>query len=284
MKSKKIVLNVVIYIFLVFMLFVTLLPIFYTILGSFKSNAEIMVHPDSLIPLEFTLENYQKAVSNDDFNIPRMLWNSTWYTVISMMITVFLATITGYVFARGGNFPGNRLIFGVFTALMFVNVGSITIYPKFEVLRLVHLNSSLWGLLVMKFFGVGIANIYIVRGFIWSLPKELDEAAGIDGCGFVGTFFKVIMPLLKPVIATLSILAFTGAWNDYLYPSLFTITRKDQRTLTVGIMTLKRATESSTDWGILLAGATVSLVPVLIVYAFCNRFFVEGIAQGAVKG
>lgn len=176
------------------------------------------------------------------------------------------------------------MIFAVFSALMFISVGSITIYPQFEVLRLFHLNSSLWGLIVMKFFGVGIANIYIVRGFIWSLPKEMDEAACIDGCSFIGVFFRIIAPLLKPVVATLSILAFTGSWNDYLMPSLFTITRRDQRTLTVGIMALKRASETSTDWGVLLVGATVSLIPVLIVYLLCNRYFVEGIAEGAVKG
>lgn len=284
MKKKKMIADSLTYIVLIGMAFITLLPLIYTIFGSFKSNSEILVHPESLIPLDFTLENYEKAVSNSDFNIPRMLWNSIWYTTVSMAITVFLSTITGYVFARGGNFPGGKIIFTVFAAMMFVNVGSITIYPKFEVLRLVHLNSSLWGLVVMKFFGVGIANIYIVRGFIWSLPKEMDEAASIDGCGFLGIFLRIIFPLLKPVVATLSILSFTGSWNDYLMPYLFTLTRKDQRTLTVGIMILKRASESSTDWGLLLAGATVSLIPVLIVYACCNKYFVDGIAQGAVKG
>lgn len=284
MKKKKIILDGIAYAILLIVALLVLLPLVYTILGSFKSNTEILVHPEKLIPMEFTLENYEKATVGSGFNIPQMLWNSIWYTCVSVLISVFMAMITGYVFARGGDFPGGKIIFAVFSALMFVDVGSITIYPKFEVLKIFHLHNSLWGLIVLKFFSVGIASIYIVRGFIWSLPKEMDEAAYIDGCSFIGVFFRIIAPLLKPVVATLSILGFTGSWNDYLNPALFTVTRPDQRTLTVGIMALKRAGGTSTDWGVLLAGATVSLIPVLIVYLCCNKYFVDGIADGAVKG
>lgn len=284
MKKKEKVINLVIYIFLILVLFITLVPLLYTIFGSFKSNAEILTHPERLIPLEPTLLNYMEAYNSDEFNVLQMFWNSTYYSVITVLLTVTTALAAGYVFARGGNFPGSKVIFALFSSLMFVSLGGITIYPKFDVLRIFGLNNSLWGLIFMKIFTISIADIYIARGYIWSLPKELDEAAALDGCSFIGTFFRVILPLLKPVVATLSILSFKGAWNDYLMPMLFTLTRKDQRTLVAGIMAMKNAGESTTNWNILLAGATVAMVPILVVYAFCNKYFVQGMAAGAVKG
>ena len=117
-----------------------------------------------------------------------------------------------------------------------------------------------------------------------SLPKSIDEAAEIDGCSFMGIFFRIIAPLLKPVIATLVVLAFNASWNDYLMPTLFTITNPGQRPLIVGIMQLKNSGAAASNWNLMLAGASVALIPVLVVYAFCNRYFVSGIAAGAVKG
>lgn len=284
MKKVKIIKKILMYIFLSVILFITVLPIIYTILASFKTNAEIMTHPESLWPLEPTLDNYKTALTTSNFNIPRMFWNSTYYTLLSVLITVTISSLTGYVFARGGNFPGSKLIFSVFSSLMFINMGSITIYAVFKVLNIVHLSDSLWGLIVMKIFSIGIVNIYLVRSYIRTLPIELDEAARIDGCGFISTFFRIIAPLLKPVLATISILAFNSSWNDYLMPTLFTISTPHQRPLTVGIMALKNSGNAAANWNLMLAGATIALIPILIAYAFANKHFVDGLAAGAVKG
>jgi multiple sugar transport system permease protein len=213
-----------------------------------------------------------------------MFWNSTYYTVLTVIITITISSLSGYVFARGGNFPGSKVIFTVFSSLMFINMGSITIYAVFKVLDIVHLSDSLWGLIVMKVFSIGIVNIYLVRSYIRTLPYSLDEAAKIDGCSFIGIFFKIIGPLLKPIIATISILAFNSSWNDYLMPTLFTISRPEQRPLIVGIMALKNSGNAASNWNLMLAGATVALIPILIAYAFGNKYFVEGLASGAVKG
>lgn len=284
MKKRKLILDAIVYIFLIAVLVFTVVPVLYTLMSSFKTNSEIMAHPEHLFPQEFTLDNYITAWGSGNFNIPHMLWNSTYYTICCVIITVTMSTLSGYVYARGGNFPGSKIIFAVFTSLMFINMGSITIYAVFEVLDLLHLSDSIWGLIFMKFFGVGIANIYIVRGYVNSLPRAIDEAAEIDGCSFIGIFFRIIGPMLKPVIATLVVLAFNGSWNDYLMPTLFTITRPEQRPLIVGIMNLKNSGEAASSWNLMLAGASVALVPVLIVYAFCNKYFVDGIASAAVKG
>lgn len=283
MKSRKRVADLFTYAFLVLVLAFVVIPLIYTIAGSFKSNMEIMTHPEKILPIEPTLDNYVQAMSNPRFNIPQLFWNSTWYTVLSMVITLTISTMTGYVFARA-EFPGKKVVFAVFSSLMFISIGSITIYPVFEVLDLFGLSTSLWGLIVMKFFSVGIVNIYMVRSYIWTLPKALDEAAAIDGCGFIGTFVRIICPLLKPVLATVSILSFKGAWNDYLMPTLFTMSTPDQRTLMSAIVALKNSGSAASNWNLMLAGATVGLIPVLIVYALFNKHFVDGIAAGAVKG
>ena len=283
MKYRERVINLIVYVFLIAVLFFTVLPIAYTIFASFKSNSEIMVHPEALFPLEPTLENYKIALSGGDFNIGRMFFNSTWYTLIVILITVTISSATGYVFARGGNFPGSKIIFAAFSALMFIDFGSITIYAVFKILNIINLSDSLWGLVVMKIFSTGIVNIYLVRSYIRTISPSIDEAAEIDGCSFLGIFFRIIAPLLKPIIATITLLSFQASWNEYLMPTLFTIGRPEQRTLIVGIMALKNSGNAASNWNLMLAGAAVALIPILVCYAFCNKYFVDGLAAGAVK-
>ncbi len=283
-RIKKIIPQMVKYLFLILVLFFVMVPILYTISSSFKTNAEIMAHPEHFLPEEPTLDNYRIAWSGKDFNIPRMFLNSVVYTVFCMVFTVTTSALAGYVFARGGNFTGSKVIFGVFSSLMFINMGTITIYPIFQVLGILKLSSSLWGLIVMKFFSVGIVNIYLVRSYIRTIPAELDEAAEMDGCSFFGIFFRIMAPLLKPILATISILAFNSSWNEYLMPTLFTLNNKQQRTLIVGIMSLKNSGVSAANWNLMLAGATIAMLPILVVYAIANKYFVEGLTAGALKG
>ena len=167
---------------------------------------------------------------------------------------------------------------------MFINMGGITIYATFNVLKAVHLTQSLSSLVIMKLFGVPIINIYLVRSYVKTLPYELDEAAKIDGCDFIGIFFRIIAPLLLPLFATIGLLAFQTSWNDYIMPTIFTISRPEQRTLIVGIMALKNSGENAANWNLMLAGSVVAIVPILIVYIFANKYFVKGMVAGAVKG
>ncbi len=282
-KTSRIISETVMYIILVTVALISLFPIIYVIAASFKTNAEIMAHPEALFPMQPTIDNYKTALGSGDFNIPRMFLNSTYYTVVCVTVVILLASMGGYVFERG-EFRGKKTLFIMFSALMFINIGSITIYPLFDVLNIIHLSSSLNGLVVMKIFGINIIQIYLVKGFVSSIPKALDESAEIDGCGFFQTFLYIIFPMLKPIIATIGILAFQGSWNEYLMPTLFTLTRPEQRTLIVGVLALKTSGESASSWNLMLAGTTVALIPVLIAYSFGNKYFVKGIASGAVKG
>ena len=275
--------KIVIYIILTLVLFITVLPIIYTISGAFKTNSEILAHPERLFPEKPTFDNFIQAWNSNNFNIKQMTWNSTYYTLICVAITLITASMGGYVFARG-DFYGKKFIFTVFTSLMFIALGGITIYPTFEVLNFIGISQSIWGLIVTKIFGVGIINIYLVKSYILTLPKSMDEAAEIDGCSFIGIYFRIIAPLLKPILATIAILAFQGSWNEYLMPTIFTMTRPEQRTLIVGVMALKNSEAAASSWNLMLAGATVSLLPVLIAYSIANKYFVSGLASGAVKG
>lgn len=272
------------HLYLIILLILITIPVLYTISSSFKTNVELLAHPENLFPIEPTLDNYRECIKvGTSFPIINMFFNSLYYTVCSVIITVFLSAMIGYVFARG-NFRGKKAIFALFCSLMFINLGSITMYPYFEILNVLHIKKGLLSLLLLKCFGMPIANVYLVRGFIKGIPYEIDEAAKIDGCSFAGIFFRIIIHMLKPILATIAILTFQGSWNDYLMPLIFTMTQPLQQTLIVGVMKLKTSGEAASSWNLMLAGTTISLIPVLVAYGFGNKYFVDGIAAGAVKG
>lgn len=283
MKSKKIACNILIYIALSVMLIVTLYPIIYTILASFKSNVEILTNPGSIFPSNPTLDNYKTALTSTEFNVPVLLKNSLIYTVACVFANVVVSAMAGYTFARG-HFRFKKLIFGCFSALLFIKLGGISVYPTFEVLSLIHLDRSLFALILVHCFSIPVVNIYLVKGNVETIPREIDEAAQIDGCSFVSILFRIILPLLKPILATISIISFQGSWNEYLMPNIFTLTNPSQRTLIVGLMSLKSTGESASSWNLMLAGATIAMLPVLVAFAIGNKYFVKGIAAGAVKG
>ncbi|MDY3030938.1 MAG: carbohydrate ABC transporter permease [Clostridia bacterium] len=283
MKKINILSNVITFIILALFAIITLVPIVYMISCSFKTNSEILAYPDRFLPMAPTVENFTNIWTSQFINIGRMLVNSVYYTVLSVLITLLTSSITAFVFARYA-FPGKKLLFAIFSALMFVSFGSITIYPQFEILGKLNLANSINGLLFMKLFGCGIVNIYLVKSYIETLPRSLDESASIDGCGLFGTFFKIILPLLKPIMATVGLLAFNGSWNEYLMPTLFTISRPEQQTLIVGLMALKNSGEAASSWNLMMAGCVITLLPILSAYIFFNRFFITGITEGAVKG
>jgi len=269
--------------YLILLFLLIMFPILYTILSSFKTNAELLAYPGNIFPKEFTVDNYIQAWGSKDFPVLRMFFNSVWYTCVSVFITIMISSMTGYVFARG-NFPGKNIIFTVFAALMFVSLGTITMYPNFQVIDFLHLSKSLITLLFTRCFGIPIANMYLVRGFIAGIPREIDEAAKIDGCSFFKIYTKIIFPLLTPILATIAMLSFNSSWNEYMGPMIWTMTKPEQRTLIVGIVQLKSTGAVAASWNLMLAGTTITLIPVLVAYAIGNKFFVQGITSGAVKG
>lgn len=275
--------NTLIFIFLLFICVLTVFPLIYAVCASFKSNAEIMTASASLFPQEFTLDNYTQALKSDSFPLPLLTFNSLYYTVICVMIALLSSAIGGYVFSRG-HFTGQKIIFGVFTSLMFVNLGGATTIPLLKIVNGVGLSGSLFGLLIIKVFGINIVSIYLVRSYVETIPKEIDEAATIDGCSFIKILFTMIIPLLKPVLATVALLSFQGSWNETIMPVVFTLSNPSQRTLSAGLYALKSSGGAAAQANLMMAGSVVSMLPVIIVYAFANKYFVAGLSSGAVKG
>ena len=251
--------RVLIYIFLTVLSLIVVYPFIYAFLSSFKSTREILVS-SNIWPEKFDVSNYIKAWEMANF--ARYTFNSAWFSAVKVITSVFLSAIHGYVFARG-EFRGKNII---------------------QILKVLRLNTTLWGLVVTGLFGLNITHVFLVRSFINSIPKELDEAATIDGCDFIQVFMKVIMPLLKPILATVGIMAFSAAWNDYLMPMVVTLSTPDARPLSVGLVALKNSSEASTAWDLILAGAMISAIPMVIVFLIFNKYFIKGLTSGAVKG
>ena len=270
-----------IYVFLLLVTLVTLLPVAYAFFGSLKSNQELLTSGARLLPERYVCDNYVQAWNLADFK--SYTWNSGYLTFFSVIGVVLTSSMGGYVFARG-DFPGRKLFFILFTGTMFISLGTITLYPKLEIARALHINKSLWGIIIMNVFAVGPTNLFLVKSFVESMPREIDEAASIDGCSFGGIFFHIILPLIKPIVATIAIITFKNVWNDYLLPMVFTISTPSKAPLVVGVVSLKNTGEGATSWNLMLAGTMISIIPMMIVYLCLNRYFVEGLTSGAVKG
>ncbi|MBQ6907712.1 MAG: carbohydrate ABC transporter permease, partial [Clostridia bacterium] len=257
--------------------------IIYLVFASFKTNTEILTHPDRFFPQKFSLENYKIALESSDFYIPLLLKNSLVFTLSRVVIVGAISAMAGFSFAKG-NFPLKNVIFVCFSALLFIKLGSVSVYASFEILDFLHIKRSLYALIFLEIFSIPVIDIYLVRSYVKTLPDGILEAAKIDGCSFFGMFVKIALPIIKPILATIFILAFQGSWNAYIGPTIYTATKPEQRTLMVGLMALKSNSGAASNWNLMLAGSTVALLPVLIAYLAANKHFVKGLAAGAVKG
>ena len=172
---------------------------------------------------------------------------------------------------------------GAYMATMFIAIGAVTLRPLFLLMVKLGLHNSLWGIILVQTGAQG-TNIFLVSRFVKSVPKELDEAAIIDGCGFFRIYWQIVLPLIKPVLGVVGLFSFRMSWNDYILPAIFTMTRPDLRTLTVGVVSLKYGETAAAQWNLMLAGASLAILPMLITYVLANRTFLSGLTEGAVKG
>lgn len=267
--------------FMLMIALLTLYPIIYVVLGSFKENQELLVGGVNIFPRKFVIDNYIQAWEQADF--ATYTGNSVYLALGVMILSLLLSSMAGYVFSRK-QFKGKELIYGLFVAFMFINVGSVSLRPLFELAIKLHMNTSLFSVILISAGGGQATYIFLVRGYMNSIPKELDEAAKIDGCTFFQTFYRVMLPVLKPILATVALLSFRGGWNEYILPLVFTMTNQAKRPLTVGVNMLKNAGDRAAAWNIMFAGATIAIIPILLIYICASKYFIEGLTAGAVKG
>lgn len=253
-----------------------LIPVVYAIVGGFRDTGQLSANPVAL-PDPWVLGNYGEILGSATFW--RQVYNSVLIAAVSTLLTVPLAAAAAYVFARFV-FRGRELLYTLFTLGLLFPV-AVAILPIFIMVRnLGLLDNPLGVALPQAAFGLPM-TIVILRPFFHSFPNELQDAAAIDGCGPFGFFWRILLPLSRPVLATVSVLALVGSWNAFLLP-LVVLTDSGNWTLPLGVTNY--STQYTADTARILAFTTLSMVPALVFYAFAERHLVRGLTGGAIKG
>jgi raffinose/stachyose/melibiose transport system permease protein len=263
-------------VFLVGVAVIWIFPFLWMLSASLKDNMEMFSGGLRLWPKQFVWDNYARAWNDAHFG--RYLINTIVVTVITVVIVTVRCATAGYVLARY-RFRGSRIFLGVLIATLFVPTG-YTIIPVVKISMQLHLIDSLAGLILALSGGAYVSAILIYYGYFRQIPRELEEAAVVDGAGFARTFFSVMLPLAMPVTATVAVLTFITTWNAFFLPLVFTFSRPNLRTVSVGMQAF--VGETATDWAGMAAAGVISIVPVVVLFIFLQRYFVEGIS-GAVK-
>jgi multiple sugar transport system permease protein len=254
-------------------------PLFWSLLTSFKLPSEASASPPNIIPSRLTLENYAQLATFGD-GIGRYLLNSVVVTAMTVIGAVLLSTLGGFGFSRFA-FPAKNLIFLVILVTLMIPFQSI-LTPLF-LLRFIHLQNTLLGLaLVYITFQLPFA-VFMMRNSFDSVPRELEEAALIDGCTPFTLLTKVMLPVVMPGIVTVSLFAFFGAWNEFLAALIF-MSNAEDFTLPVMLLNAQSGQFGTVNWGAMQAGLTISMLPCAVLFLLLQRYYINGLIAGAVKG
>jgi alpha-1,4-digalacturonate transport system permease protein len=253
----------------------TIFPVVWVVLSSFKAQSELFSFPMTLFPKHWTFLNYAATFTRGNFIV--YFSNTVFVSVSSTIITVIINIMAGYALSKY-IFPGRDLIFVLMIATLMIPLQVIMI-PIFLQLKKMHMLNSLWGIIIPP--AATPTGIFLARQYMTTLPDSLIEASRIDGGGEFFIFRKIIFPLAKPVAATIAIFAFMWRWNDYLWP-LIVITKNSKQTIQQALAAF--VGQYQINWAELLAMTTVAIIPIIVVFLFMQRFFMQGITAGAVKG
>lgn len=256
--------------------FVWIYPFLWMVSASFKSQSEFFDNRLGLIPEMPTIDNFIRIWNKADFGT--YFINTIVVTFFSVVIVLVMTMMAGYAMGRF-KFIGRNLCMAVFLGSIAIPLVS-TIIPTYEVVKSMNLVGTKLGLILSQAGGAHVIFLLLFTSFFQSVPNELEEASKIDGCNYFKTFFHVMMPLCKPVATTVVIMETIWAWNAFMLPLVLTLNNPSSRTLAVGLYAFKG--ENTVDWTGIAAGGTIAVIPVIIIFIFMQKHFVEGIA-GAVK-
>ena len=250
------------------------LPFVWMVLTSFKLRGEILAFPPSFIPKTWTLKNFVDVFSK--LNLSQLYWNTTYVTVIRCFTEIYLSALLGYVFGKY-HFKGRDLCFYFILANMILPF-EVYVIPLYRMMVGLKLGNSHLALIIPMLYSAYAT--FMMRQFMFTIPNELIDAARIDGAGEITIFHRIIIPLCKPILATLTGIYFMWNWNDFLWP-LIVISDKKLQMLPVALSTF--VADHGTDYGLIMAGATLSVIPVLIVFFAFQRYVVQGINLSGIK-
>jgi multiple sugar transport system permease protein len=254
-----------------------LYPFVLAISTSFKTLPEINERPVALIPQTFTLEGYQRMFA---LNVGRWALNSFFIASVVTISNVLFSALAGYSLTRIA-FPGSRYVFLAIIGTMMIP-GIVQLIPMFIVLKTLGMIDSYTGLIIPKM--VTAFGIFLMAQFFEAIPRELEEAARIDGAGRFRMFFQIALPLARPAIVALVIFSFQGSWNELMHPLIVITTNQDLYTLPIGLAFLRGGLGQNLQWNALLAGSMLTTVPMAVIFFFFQRYFIEGISYTGVKG
>lgn len=273
--NKKI-LTVINYTILILGAMSMLFPFFWMLMTSFMGSSQILSGVVNFIPHPFIFDNYVAVT----YKIPvfKYFLNSVIVAVLTTFGQVLISALAGYSFARL-NFKGRDVLFFIFLVTMMIPP-QVNIIPLFFLMKQFGWIDTYQGLILPGLFG-GF-GIFLMRQWFRGLPKNLEDAAKIDGCNYFQTFFKIALPLGIPALATLAIFTFITTWNSFLWPLIIT-NSEGMRTMPVGLAIFKGSFRETTEWGELTACAVIAIIPIIAVFLIGQKYFIKGLMSGAVK-
>lgn len=269
--------KIIIYIILVAVSLLLIAPLIWMVSTSLKPMEEIVRFPPTILPETFVWENYLQTIQA--FPFFRYMGNTLFITFFVVLGNVLSNSFIAYGFAKI-DFPGKNVLFALVLATMMVP-GFVTMIPQYIIFARINWVGTYLPLIVPAFFGSAF-NIFLMRQFYLSVNNELIEAAKIDGANHIYIWSHLMIPLTKPALITIGIMSFNGAWNDFLGPLLY-ITEESKYTLQIGLQSFSN--QSTTQWNYLMAGATLVLIPSILLFFFAQKYFIEGMdLSGGSKG
>ena len=274
-KKKNPVIQVILYVVLILITAATLLPLVWMVSASFKLDSEVFSVPIKWIPETFHFENYTQIWEKIPFGL--FTFNSAKLTIIITLIQLLTCSFAAYGFTKC-NFRFRDTLFLCYVATIAIP-WQVYMLPQYIIIQKAGLVDTHLGYILMQAFAA--FGVFLLRQFFLGIPNELLEAARIDGLSEYGTYFRIVLPLAKPAMATLTIFTFVTVWNDYMGPMIY-FNSEANKTIPLGIRMFLG--QYSTQYQLIMAASVVSLIPVFIIYIFCQRFFVQGIATSGLKG
>lgn len=268
--------KIFLYIILISAAAMTLYPFLWMISASFKPLKEIVGGGMSLFSENMSMDNYVYIFGRSSL-FPKWFLNSLIISVVGTVINIFLNSMAGYALSRL-EFPGrDRIYFGMLALMMIP--GQVLLIPNYLIMQNLGLLDSYSALIIPAAANIG--NIFMMRQFFINFPKDVEEAAHIDGLNGYGTFFRICMPLAKPIISTQAIFIFMGFWNEFTKPMLY-IKTETKYTLTLGLQTFS-SRDAGTMWNQVMAAACISVLPIVIIYLIFNKYFLVGVRMDGEK-
>jgi raffinose/stachyose/melibiose transport system permease protein len=251
-------------------------PLLIMLASSLKTTGEIFANPLSLIPETVRLVNYVDAWNQANFGT--YFRNSIFVCAVSVVLILFFGSMAAYVLARF-SFPGNRAIYLLFLAGFMIPI-RLAIVPLFIMMRDLRLLDTLWSLILVYVAGGMPFTIFLMVSFFRHIPRDLEDAAVLDGAGPFQVYYQIMLPLVRPALATVGLFHFLSVWNDFFFPLIF-IRSENLRTVPLGVSTFFG--EYTNDWALMFAALSISIMPVIAVYLVASKQFIAGLTSGAIK-